>query len=189
MSDIALTNATAREAEIRRDIEQREREIARLTQELQKAQEDLDKTRSFIRTWYEMAGIQPPESSEHVESKGPTSPPRRPKNPDREFVVDKSLEIIRASGAPMPRKPLFDALAEMGIEIKGKDPEMVLSTMLWRSQDRVVRLPNHGYWPADQSYGPAGYSPLFDDIVGVAATEPEGGEIELDMTDDELPLA
>ncbi len=36
---------------------------------------------------------------------------------------------------------------------------MVLSTMLWRMKDRIVRLPQFGYWIADKEYVPAGYDP------------------------------
>lgn len=41
----------------------------------------------------------------------------------------------------MPRKELFNALAKEGLVIHGKDPEMVLITMLWRESDTIVRLP------------------------------------------------
>ncbi|MBV9930025.1 MAG: hypothetical protein JO013_03670 [Alphaproteobacteria bacterium] len=188
MTDVALQNAVARAAEIERYIAQRTEEIEDLRQSVEDAREHLEKTRNFILTWYEMAGIQPPQSAERVESTATQAPTRRPKNPDREFVVDKSLELIREAGKPMPRKELFDALAGRGVIIRGKDPEMVLSTMLWRSQDRIVRLPGHGYWPKDAEFADAVYYPELDDILGAADQEPEDGVIA-DEEGDELPLA
>jgi hypothetical protein len=50
-------------------------------------------------------------------------------------------------------------LTERGLIIEGADPEMVLSTMLWRSKDRIVRLPKFGYWVAERPYVSAGYVP------------------------------
>jgi hypothetical protein len=94
-------------------------------------------------------------------------------------VVDVALQIIQERGEPMARRELFDELAGRGIVIQGKDPEMVLSTMLWRSKEKIVRLPGHGYWPADRSYPDAHYIPEADDIIGAAANEPEDG-IEAD---------
>lgn len=86
----------------------------------------------------------------------------------------------------MPRKELFNALAKEGLVIHGKDPEMVLSTMLWRASDTIVRLPPHGYWPKDTPFSPAQYDPDFDALFGPASTEPEG-EIDDGDTDEDHP--
>lgn len=85
---------------------------------------------------------------------------KRPKNPDRETVVQLAYELIDLQGRPMGRAELFEQLANQGVVILGKDPEMVLSTMLWRSKDKIVRLDKFGYWMADKEYEPAKYNPL-----------------------------
>lgn len=100
--------------------------------------------------------------------------PQRPKNPDRNLVVDKAREIIRQFGAPVSRANLFDMLNNEGIKIYGKDPHMVLSTMLWRDKERIVRLGVNGYWLKELPYEPLSYDPADDDLIGVASTEPEG---------------
>ena len=74
----------------------------------------------------------------------PGTPPR--KNPDKAEVGKVAKVIIYAAQKPVPRTELFQALAERGIRIHGKDPEMVLSTMMWRMKEDFVRLPHHGYW-------------------------------------------
>jgi hypothetical protein len=179
MSDVALTNAMARMKEIQRWISERERELERISNGIRIARQDLEKTHSFIRTWHEMAGIPLPRDLEQDEPMASLASPRRPKNPDREFIVDKSLEIIRSHGVPMARRELYESLIRRGVIINGKDPEMVLSTMLWRTKEKIVRLPPYGYWPADEAYPPAHYDPRIDDMIGAAANEPEGG-IEAD---------
>ncbi len=85
----------------------------------------------------------------------------------------------------MTRTALYEELGRRGIRLFGKDPVMVLSTMLWRSQERIVRLPNHGYWPAERTYEPAGYFPQMDDVLRAASREPEDGVIEDDDDDTE----
>ena len=140
----------------------------------------------FIATWYKLAGIQPPRPPEQNKAIDP--PPRkRLPNPPREFVAKAAAEIIHRHGKPMSRKELFDTLAQRGIVIRGKDPEMVLSTMLWREPKTIVRFPQFGYWPAEQPYSPASYHPDLRRLMDPTAKEPEGG-VEADDVDDELPL-
>jgi hypothetical protein len=74
-------------------------------------------------------------------------------------VAEAAREIISEAGEPVMRDVLYFLLAERGIHIHGKDPRMVLSTMLWRTNDQVVRLKGGGYWLADMPYEPAGYDP------------------------------
>jgi hypothetical protein len=48
----------------------------------------------------------------------------------------------------------------VGIVISSEtDPEMVLSTMLWRMRDRIARLKTGGYWLAEKAYPEAAYDP------------------------------
>lgn len=66
-------------------------------------------------------------------------------------------EIILDAGRPVPRKELFEDLASRGIHIHGKDPEMVLSTMMWRMPQDFIRLAGYGYWLRELPYAPANY--------------------------------
>ncbi|WP_126665606.1 hypothetical protein [Croceibacterium ferulae] len=70
----------------------------------------------------------------------------RPKNPDRGIVVAAVSEILIEAGRPLSVEELYDALLSRGIEIRGRRPEVVLTTMLWRSRDRIDRVGNTGYW-------------------------------------------
>ena len=180
MEDLALQNASARLAAAQERFSSIVEEIQGLNEVKSRVGDEIAALRAFIDTWYEMAGIPNPmvtEQDEYVSAQR-----TRPRNPDRELVADYCVEIVRTMGHPLSRRDLFQALVDRGIVIEGKDPEMVLSTMLWRSKDKIVRLPGHGYWPADMIYNPAGYI-VFDnvtkDVLGVAANEPEDG-IETD---------
>lgn len=81
------------------------------------------------------------------------------KNPSRTAVGAVAKDIITDVKRPVPREELFALLGARGVTIHGKDPQMVLSTMMWRMQDQFVRLPGHGYWLRDLPWGPAGYEP------------------------------
>ena len=70
----------------------------------------------------------------------------------KEEVAEAARSIIQERGEPVSRA-VFNALAERGVIISSEtDPEMVLSAMLWRMKDRVVRLKGGGYWLADAGY-------------------------------------
>ena len=60
----------------------------------------------------------------------------------------------------MSRDDLFAALTEKGVIIHGKEPPVVLQTMLWRMSDRIIHLKGFGYWSKDQAYEPAAYDPV-----------------------------
>lgn len=83
----------------------------------------------------------------------------KPKNSDRVSVGNLALEIIRERGEPVSRSDLYNELTARGMRIVGKDGEMVLSTMLWRMRDRIVRLKTGGYWEIGKDWPPAGYFP------------------------------
>ena len=74
-------------------------------------------------------------------------------------VAGYAAEIIVQTGRPMKRTELFNALKARGIHLHGKNPGMVLSTMLWRMRSKIVRLHHYGYWVADQPFPLAGYDP------------------------------
>jgi hypothetical protein len=50
------------------------------------------------------------------------------------------------------------------MRITGKEPEKILSTSMWRMQDRFVLLQGFGYWLRDQPYAPAKYQPDWQQI-------------------------
>jgi len=160
MTDNALLNAEQRIVEIDNRINQLNSDISDIYKKIETLTAEREKLNTFVVVWHELAGLPtPPMANDSVDKQAKSLKIRlvRPKNPDRSVVVDAVLEIIRENGRPMSRSALFNALTKRNIIIQGKDPDMVLSTMLWRSQDRVVRLPPYGYWDAEQSYPEADY--------------------------------
>lgn len=178
----AFEAAQKRVAELIEKISSEKNKIADSQARLIGYEKEVAEMDRWLSVWYELTGTARPTAAERIKI-NPPQRTRRPKNPDRDDVVNQSLQIIREHGTPLPRKELFDALAMRGTVIQGKDPEMVLSTMLWRSQDKIVRLPNHGYWPKDTDYGPANYVAALDDLIGAADPNPEGGELADDADD------
>jgi hypothetical protein len=153
-----LEQALAKRADLREKIQQLREEMDRLHRSLATASSELGYVDGYIdATYREMAKgakIHTRESREPIES------PAEPlENPDRQDVVTAALELIRLAGRPLARKTIFEGLENQGIVIHGKNPLMVLSTMLWRTQERIIRLPPFGYWPADRPYEPANYIP------------------------------
>ena len=167
MTDTALEAAASRMAELERNISAQRNTINDANTKLSRLEKEHADVAAWIEMWHNLAGTQGrPVAAERTEINLPVQKAvkrTRPKNPGREYVVDKAVEIIREWGHPMGRQTLFEALAERGIAIFGKDPEMVLSTMLWRSKHKIVRLTPYGYWPADESYPDADYISNLDD--------------------------
>lgn len=63
-------------------------------------------------------------------------------------------------GEPIKRDELYDLLIAQGYVIEGKNPQMILSTMLWRVKNSgLIRLNGGGYWIKEQRYEPANYFP------------------------------
>lgn len=178
----AFDAAKERVAELSEKIASEKNKINDSQARLAGFERDLAEMERWLALWHRLTGTENPTAAEQIEiSARPRS--RRPKNPDRDHVANCALQIIRMRGEPMSRKDLFEALKEWEVNIQGKDPEMVLSTMLWRSQDKIVRLPQHGYWPKSEPWEPARYDPDIDDLIGAAAREPEGGELADDADD------
>ena len=151
---IELAQAIALADEIRKRVARAEGSIAELTHQLRTDAIELKRLSRLIASLKQ--GEPPSAASE------------RPKNPDRRDVTDKALQIVREAARPLSRRDLFERLAGRGVVISGKDPEMVLGTMLYRD-DRIVRLRGHGYWPRDEVYEPAFYIPEHESVIG--ATE------------------
>ena len=148
MTDIAYENAKARLATADSERAAMRARLAELDQEVARA------TR-FISEWEEWAGINPGMAVEPF----PTPKSLRVKNPPKEIVGDAIEKFLKDVGHPAARKRLMAVLTENALTLHGTDPDMVLSTMLWRMKDRFIRLPGVGYWIKALPYAPAGYSP------------------------------
>ncbi|MES0059525.1 hypothetical protein NKJ86_04915 [Mesorhizobium sp. M0025] len=163
MTDIALSNAETERKQLL------ERKKALLT-ELNTIDDRLGQIVRFVSSWYNFAGVAPPEpvdnaadSAENKRAPIHTPSAKRPKNSSKESVANLSLEIIRERQAPVSRSDLYKELTARGLVIEGKDNEMVLSTMLWRMDARIVRLKTGGYWERDKDWPEADYYPSLAD--------------------------
>lgn len=150
MSDNALRNAEAKRDALAKEIEA-------LGLRLSGLRDSHSRVSAFIEQWHEFAGTPLPDI--HTSDTDGERDRVVIKNPDRKYVAQEAARLIRMVGAPMNRTELFQALARSGIKITGKEPEMVLSTMLWRTPETIVRLPSFGYWPQEDPYPPANYIP------------------------------
>jgi hypothetical protein len=170
MADSALQNA-----EIRRDA--LASEINQLLQRVNELKADLAKVDRFISDWHEFSGdaLSRPDVD-------PIPRKRATGNPDRKEIAKLALDLIEARGAPVSRNALFADLENAGIALRGTDPKMVLSTMLWRSMRdgfNLVRLPGFGYWFRDRPYPPANYDPATSDGQ-ISDMEPPEGSARFD---------
>jgi hypothetical protein len=155
VTDKALENAKALKM-------QANQEIARLEAEIRTWRVNLDRAEQFIDQWNAFASgeaVNPVEGVSAQENKQEPSPVKKKatRNSKKEDVAAAALEIIRERGEPVSRSDLYTALIERGFTIEGTDPEMVLSTMLWRMKDKVMRFKNGGYWDPKADWEPAGY--------------------------------
>lgn len=115
-----------------------------------------------------------------------TKKPARPRNSSKEEVAKVARDIIRERGEPIMRDELFDLLTSRGLTIQGKDPRMVLSTMLWRMRERVARVKGGGYWPADIPNAAAGYDPATAHEMDGVLNTPEGEIADADVAESEF---
>jgi hypothetical protein len=149
MSDHAIKNAVSEKREIQLRIEKYERAIKRAKLQLI----EIDK---FISQWEKFSGQSAANISAVVSLKDKEHSARNLANPHelakiinpaKEDVAKAALDIIQAAGQSVTRSDLFSKLKLQGIEIKGHNPEMILSTMLWRMRDLsgIVRLKSGGY--------------------------------------------
>ncbi len=167
MTDKALKNAERKRDSLAA-------EINSLAQRMEELKRDLAKIDAWIAQWHELSGtLATSEAADSISmsssvsgSSGESKKRRATGNPSKEDVAAKVKELILERGAPIARNDLFDALESRGIIIRGADPKMVLSTMLWRTED-IIRLAGYGYWPKDRPFEPAGYSPdkAFEDTM------------------------
>ncbi|MER9865101.1 hypothetical protein [Mesorhizobium sp. M0185] len=157
MSDKALDNAKALKIKALSEIERLEGEARVWRDRIAMADQFIDQWNAFASG----EAVNPVDSVSAEENKPAPSTAKRNviRNSKKEDVAEAARAIIRDRNEPVSRTDLFKALTERGLTIAGTDPEMVLSTMLWRMRDRVARLKGGGYWLADIPYEPAGYSP------------------------------
>jgi len=150
MSDVALRNAEAKAAEARRILDENNKNIEMLRQQNALLSVELNNLNEFIRMWHDMAGIPAPLHVAPLEIQLDSERRKRPKNPNKTDIARTCVEYIRKAGRPLSRKELFDQLKMDGIIVRGKNEEMVLSTMLWREKEIIQRLRSGGYWPAGE---------------------------------------
>ena len=86
-----------------------------------------------------------------------------PKGSNDPSAITNMMKVILASAtAPMPRGELRRHLAQAGIEIRSKDANKYLGTVLWRNSDIFTNIEGRGYWlkerrlPDDESLFRAG---------------------------------
>lgn len=172
MSDDALKNALLERDRIAAEINR----IQQRSEELRARAAVID---SWVQEWHRFAGtptdgasepsseaeqdknIQPSENIHAEGMDGLQERSRATGNPKKEFVAAESLKIITEAGEPVTRGDLYERLKARNIVVEGKDPEQVLSTMLWRTRDSVpiVRLKTGGYWLANKPHEASGYDP------------------------------
>lgn len=163
-----MTDAALQNAEGRRDV--LAAQINAAQQQIDEWKRELRGVEQFISAWYSFAGVEAPET-QHAAAVAPSNEgsltpsvsgaasAKRGRNSKKDEVAEAALGVIRGRGEPVPRSDLYRDLIERGLRIGGADPEMVLSTMLWRMKDVIVRIPKFGYWPRDEKFEPAGYDP------------------------------
>jgi hypothetical protein len=152
MPDKAYENAKARRDELARTINEAQQRMDAMRGELH----GID---TFLEQWRKFAGVEAPTAQPSPLSQGSVYRRERPhRNSKKEEVAQAAREILNAEGRPLPRTELYKRLVDRGLVIEGSDPEMVLSTMLWRMSGQIVRLPK-GYWPTDVPYPEGGYIP------------------------------
>jgi hypothetical protein len=151
MSDIAYDNATARRDKLAKSINNTQQSLDEMRQELRSI--DI-----WIEQWKKFAGVIDLDINTTTVPLTP-KPQNLNKNSKKEEVAAAAVEIIKALGEPLARSSLLARLVNKGLVIKGADPEVVLSTMLWRTRNKVVRLKKGGYWAADLPSPDGSYVP------------------------------
>lgn len=175
MTDRALANAEARQAELTARLQELEREAENVRAEQARVE-------AFIRDWHAFAAAgagsdgsvvtgpaEPrvrrvrtlsPEARALLKKRLVARAAKRAVNTlGKEEVAEAARQVIREAGHPMIRPDLMRALRERGVVIEGANPDVVLSTMLYRTTGLVTNLKGFGYWLHDEPYPPAGYMP------------------------------
>ena len=153
MTDCGAHDPTILIAELLRRLGKVRRKRKELEKEEQRIGDDLILARKYLKVWRRNENIEGPleplPSSAVPQSRPRPTRERRPTNPAMSIVIDAVCAILAEAGRPLGTAELYDRLLARDIEIRGRNPDVVLTTMLWRSRDRLRRLDKLGYWPAD----------------------------------------
>ena len=76
----------------------------------------------------------------------PPTVKRKVRPADLVVIIER---MLRASGQPMQRGEIVDALASGNIELESQDPARYVGTILWRNGDRFINVPGEGYTLSD----------------------------------------
>jgi HB1, ASXL, restriction endonuclease HTH domain len=131
------------------------RKINEAQQHIEAMRKELRAVEAFLEQYAQFAANsqgQTVDASDHSSTPKPRlvgiptfdSAPTRLRNSKKEEVARVAREILAEEDKPIARKELLKAVTERGIIVSGKDPEMVLSTMMWRMQNEFIRLPRWG---------------------------------------------
>jgi hypothetical protein len=142
VSDAAIEKARQRREELADKINAHNQALEGFRRELS----DVD---AFIRAWHMYAGDG--QGDPQNENKAEPAEGKKPKatNLPKQIIGAHVESFLRLRGRPALRKEIMAHLREQGITIHGRDPDMVLSTMLWRMPARFQRVQPHGYWLAN----------------------------------------
>jgi hypothetical protein len=174
MSDKAYDNATSRRDDLAKEINNTQQRLEALRSELRAVDTFLDQWRKFAGITFALAANDATDTASFVIANSAPYAPRARKNSKKEEVAKAAYEIISVQGRPLSRGELFKKLIEQGLIIEGSDPEMVLSTMLWRMRNVVVRLPGTGYWTANRPSPDGKYIPgEATDLIAMNEMSPE----------------
>jgi hypothetical protein len=151
--DVALKNAIAHRDDLAKKINGAQQQIDIWRRELSRAD-------AFIADWHSFAGVPVPGGKEEIQQAMAILGIKR-KNSKKEDVAAEVRKILDERNEPMSRAELFRELIELGYVIEGTDPEMVLSTMLWRTMGKfgLVRVKTGGYWIKERPCPEVGYDP------------------------------
>lgn len=154
MADQAIMGALAQRKQL-------EAKLAECEAKIKRIRAQLSETNKFISQWEKFSGQSALDLGDQLSLAVLTNPSQndtdstatgKVRNPKKETVAKIVAEILDSAGAPMSRADIFKALTDRGIRILGENPEMVLSTMLWRAGEEfhIERLKGGGYWFSDR---------------------------------------
>ncbi len=157
MTDAAILAALKK----RQELEER---IAKTEAKIKVFKTQIVEITAFIAQWEKFSGHPAPSLALTNLSQNETdSEPDATGNSSKEEVASAAREVLHRASGPLSRSELHKKLSFQGLRIHGKNPEMVLSTMLWRAGKGagIVRLKTGGYSlteltnPQDQDDGEA----------------------------------
>lgn len=146
MPDDAILNALSKRADL-------EARISKAEEVVRRSKVQIAEITRFIKQWEKFSGRSADDmQTAKILQTGPDlisgdASGDSSKNPKKEQVASEVIHILEKSGKPLSRTDLFKQLQERGVTINGANPEMVLSTMLWRTRDAfdIIRLKSGGY--------------------------------------------